>query len=251
MESHRTRFIATSSAEIGPVAAETLVPRSERSRRWLTALLRNRRRQGRIEVCGGIGAGKSTVAATIAKAWGLRLVRETYEEIPFWSKYYREPTEYELEKNVSFLLAHGDAIRSGLRGAPHDRPVLFDFALFQDLAYADLSSSEADAQAVEMLHDRLTDRFGGPSLLLHVHCPVGIQLNRIRLRGRAPEAEIGEAFLRALSLRIEDRVQRLRTRLPVIDIDTEALDFVDDPGDSVRTVGERLRARIAELSAAL
>src|SRR3712207_6956032 len=46
---------------------------------------------------------------------------------------------YAFEKNVSFLLSHGDLIRE----AGGD-PLVCDFALFQDLAYTDIACAPDD-----------------------------------------------------------------------------------------------------------
>jgi deoxyadenosine/deoxycytidine kinase len=217
---------------------------------WFTRLLSSHDPAGRIEVCGSIGVGKSTVAACLAGAWDLPLVREIYEDVPFWAKYYAEPEEYELEKNVSFLLAHGEAIRAGLRARGSGGMIFLDFALFQDLAYSDLSSRRADAAVMEMLYERLVDRFRTPTLLIHLRCPIEVQIDRIRRRGREPEADLGEPFLSALSRSIEARVDRLRTEVPVIDVDSSALDFVGEPTLAVAAVGMLIRDRLAALSAA-
>lgn len=201
----------------------------------------------RIEICGGIGAGKSTVASALAQAWSLRLIREPYADIVAWKNYFRNPDEYEFEKNLSFLLAYGDAIKQGLRDDLNDNPAILDFAMFQVLAYADLSDSEADSLAIQCVYDRMFTRIGPPSALLYVHCPVELQIERIRKRGRDPEAGIEVAYLRELSGRIESRVDKLRATLPVIEIDTSELDFVVHSEVAVGEVERRLHSRMARI----
>lgn len=197
----------------------------------------------RIELCGGIGSGKSTVAKAVAAAWSLPLVSESYANVPFWEKYYREPHEYELEKNVSFLLAYGDSIRSGLSAAKPQAPVVFDFALFQVLGYSDLSASREDRWAVEVLYQRLVERLGTPSLIIHVRCPVDVQLERIQRRGRPVELGIESSFLAALNSRIADRVCGFAGKVPVIEVDSQAANFIIYPNEASNQIAQLLIKR--------
>lgn len=185
-------------------------------------------RSARIEFCGGIGAGKSTVARLLAAQSDLPLVQENYEQIPFWEEFYRDPPAYEFEKNISFMLFHGNAIRAGI-AHQHADPLICDFALFQDLAYAAMSRLPDDYGALAAIHDRLAARLSSPDLIVYVRCSVDEQLARIQQRDREPERAITRSYLETLSANIEAELQRTLPDVPVIEVDTERLDFVGDP----------------------
>src|SRR3712207_5553053 len=105
-------------------------------------LSRRGRGMARIEIAGGIGAGKTTLARVLAESAAARLVQEDVHDVPFFVKFYAAPQVYGFEKNVSFLLSHADLIReASVRSA---QLVVCDFALFQDLAYTDIACSQAD-----------------------------------------------------------------------------------------------------------
>lgn len=45
----------------------------------------------RIEICGGIGAGKTTVANVLSARLTCPLVSETYRSTPFWEPFFKNP----------------------------------------------------------------------------------------------------------------------------------------------------------------
>ncbi|HEY8565199.1 MAG TPA: deoxynucleoside kinase [Beijerinckiaceae bacterium] len=192
----------------------------------------------RIEISGGIGAGKTTLARALAAGLdGARLVEEDVRTVPFFAEFYREPQAYAFEKNVSFLLSHADRIRQAARAALRDRaagPILCDYALFQDLAYADIACEPGDVAAVEGVYTRLAERVGAPALVIDLSCSPQTQLRRIEQRGRPEEAQVGRDYLAALCAAVDRRRTALLASLPglpTITLDTDALDWGTNPDD--------------------
>jgi deoxyadenosine/deoxycytidine kinase len=184
----------------------------------------------RLEIAGGIGAGKTTLARVLAGSWNSGLVHENVLDVPFFSKFYAAPQLYGFEKNLSFLLSHADLIRDAMSG--DESIVICDFALFQDLSYTDIGCAPADARAVEGVYHRLIDRIGHPSFVVHLRCTPDIQLRRIGLRGRSQEAGIERAYLVDLCAAIDRRLEQLRLEapgLPVIEVDTDEVDYAINP----------------------
>ncbi|MEA3015851.1 MAG: hypothetical protein QOI38_573 [Sphingomonadales bacterium] len=189
----------------------------------------------RVEFCGGIGAGKSTVAEMLATRYRLPLVREHYERIPFWEDFYRDPVAFELEKNISFLLFHGNAIRTGM--ARHDaQSIICDFALFQDLAYAAMSRLPGDYVVIASVHERLIARLDLPDLVIYVRCSLDEQLTRIKRRDREPERAITRDYLEKLSMNIEAQLSGVPSSVAIMEVDTERLDFVRETQSALSAV---------------
>lgn len=203
----------------------------------------------RIEICGGIATGKTSLARRLAEHSSLHLVQERYREMPFWAKFFSDPTRYALGKNVSFLLFHADVIEDH-RGAntPH---IVCDFAMFQDVAYASVSSEKGDLPLIEGLYHRLTERIGLPSAIVRLKCEPETQLKRISQRGRKSEGAVTERYLIELQNKIDERLEELvRPRdVPIVNVDTDDTDFVSNPAvpDLKAQLDELVRENINSL----
>ncbi len=193
----------------------------------------------RLEIVGGIGSGKTTLARVLAEAWDTQVVREDVLNVPFFSKFYAAPQVYGFEKNISFLLSHADLIRNA--ESRNEGLTVCDFALFQDLSYTDISCSPADADAVEAVYRRLVGRVGHPALVVHLRCTPDTQLQRIALRGRSQETGIERAYLVALCAAIDRRLEQLRSEAPdltVLEVDTDEVDYAANPAAAHALAGE-------------
>ncbi|SRR6266568_2921672 len=183
----------------------------------------------RIEICGGIATGKTTLAQRLAEVGNIGLMREPYWKVPFWEKFYSSPGTYEFEKNISFLLFHADCIRATTSTRSDDRWIC-DFAFFQDLAYASLSKNRQDVPILESVFRHLVKRFPCPSILIDVTCSPTTQIDRIRKRGRKPELTIEEGYLRKLRSEIDARLREFLGghHLPIVKVNTDEINILYD-----------------------
>jgi deoxyadenosine/deoxycytidine kinase len=193
----------------------------------------------RVEICGGIATGKTSLARSFTHHGPYCLVEERFHEIPFWEKFYAAPNEavrkeYELPKNVSFLLYHVESIREAQR--VQQRDLVCDFAIFQDLAYAKASP---DFGIIRTIWDKLRELIDPPTMIIKLDCAPEIQLERISRRGRGPEQSITRSFLVELSANIDKclaefineskKKHKDKRKIEVIKIDTGKRNFVANP----------------------
>jgi deoxyguanosine kinase len=193
----------------------------------------------RIEICGSIATGKTSLARCLTHDGAFQFVEEKFHEVPFWEKFYAEPDKYAFEKNVSFLLFHSDSIRVAMKDP---RPAVCDFAMFQDLSYAALDSGTADLHIISPIYERLMKRIEVPSLIIQLKCTSETQIERVRRRGRPQERAITKDYLIQLSHNIEKNLieLQLKQKVDIVEINTDEIDFVTNP---------RVLATISELNA--
>ncbi len=156
----------------------------------------------RIEFCGGIGCGKTTLAQRLAGALSFQLIRENYNDVPYWKDFCRDYVTYEFEKNVGFLLAYGNLLRSARSG---DR--IFDFSFAQALAFVTISNDRKAEYPLRTIVDHLLDREGRPDIIIRVTCEGTEQIKRIKCRGRDTEKGIDVAYLEKLDAGLDKVVE--------------------------------------------
>jgi deoxyadenosine/deoxycytidine kinase len=187
----------------------------------------------RIEISGGIGSGKTTLARALAAVRpDARLVEEAVRDVPFFAQFYRAPAVYGFEKNVSFVLSHADRVR-GSADPDGTKPLICDYALYQDLAYTDIVCAANDVRAVEAVHGRMVARVGHPRILVHLTCAPRTQLERIAKRGRPEEAGVNLAYLTDLCAAHDRRLAGFAASSPAtgrLTLDTDSLDLDAHPG---------------------
>lgn len=174
----------------------------------------------RIEICGCIAAGKTTLCQTLAQK-NLLPVFENFQENPFWKAFYQEPAQFAFETEITFLLQHYHAIK---KQALTDNCV-FDFSLLQDMAYADINLAGERKKLFAALVDNLIQEICYPKLLIYLTCPPEIALKRIQQRNRDAESSISISYLEDLSAALEQRINAAEQTSPVLRIDSARFDF--------------------------
>lgn len=179
----------------------------------------------RIEICGGIASGKTTLCSVIEQS-GCQALFENFHQNPFWSLFYKNPQRHAFETEVTFLLQH----YSQFKTVTHDNGVLVcDFSFLQDQAYAEINLKVLQLNAFRGVFDQVTSELQGAALIIHLQCSANEQLYRIRRRARAEEEQIRIEYLEAVNLGISRGVAEIshyKTR--ILRIDSESNDFAND-----------------------
>lgn len=177
----------------------------------------------RIEICGGIATGKTTLANLIYSKIDYKssLIKENFKDNPYWVKFYSDPERYAFEKNISFQLIHGNQIYDDKNNNDYQ---ICDFALFQDLAYAKMSNDERHINASITVNDYLKNRSHSPYAIIYLKCHEEEQLNRIRQRDRKQEQYITIEYLAKLNGSINDCLTS-EPNSYILKIDSNEIDF--------------------------
>lgn len=181
--------------------------------------------QTRIEVCGAIACGKTTLAARISAKLNGFAVFEKFRENPFWSRFYAQPELFRPEKDICFLAHHTGEIK-----AAGSRLTVCDYAPLQDLAYARLADDAAHVAMMETVYGPLYECLPRVALVVHLKCSTEELLRRIRVRGREEELAIDAAYLEALEGALAELLDR--ANMPVLTVHSDAVDFTSEGEES-------------------
>lgn len=178
----------------------------------------------RIEVCGGIAAGKTTFASLMEKI-NLNIIYEDFKKNPFWEAFYRNPGKYIFETEITFLLQHYHQIKSGFESGKN---FICDFSFLLDLAYAKIGLNDTKLKAFEYVYDEIRKELALPQLIVYLKCDAKTELKRIRGRGRAEENSINLEFLVALNNALHNKVEKTKDYSKVLTINSSIKDFAND-----------------------
>lgn len=177
----------------------------------------------RIEVCGGIASGKTTLGGEVSRL-GANVAIEDFAANPFFRLFYSDPSRYAFETEVTYMLQHYSSIANIL--AIDRRPVVTDFSMALDLAYANVTLEATDLAVFETVFDHALTKIGWPDLLVKLDCAPEVELERIRERARPAERAITLDYLSKLNQSVEQVLTDRRFKgLKVLRIDSDKLDF--------------------------
>lgn len=173
----------------------------------------------RIEICGEIGAGKTTLA-NILRTNGYNVVFDKFSINPFWNNLFEQPKEKNLfELEICFALLHYNAVRNS-----NNIVTICDWSVYQDFSYAKVNLTEKEYKAFWGLYSYILQDIGYPQLVVYFRCPAETLLQRIALRGREQDQCVSKEYLEVCIERLE---HSLSTAEKVIIIDSDQVDYAN------------------------
>lgn len=147
----------------------------------------------RIEICGGIASGKTSLAKILENE-GYSAVYERFEDNPFLNKFYTDAEDNNvLETEIVFTLLHYNCIKRSNNKAK----IVCDYSLFQDYCYA-LNNLNGDERIVfKKLYKYLVSQISPVDLLIYLKCDVDCLIQRIKERDRKMEQSISREYLQS------------------------------------------------------
>lgn len=183
-------------------------------------------KEARIEICGGIASGKTSLALALQRA-GFRADFERFQQNPFYEAFYADPHGNAFETEITFLLQHFHQLKR------HGRDGLlsvFDFGLALDLAYSRVTLGDRDREVFDNVFAAVVGKVGAPSLVVRLRCAVTVERSRIQDRGRIAERGMSLEYLEALESALDVVLgQNPFHSVPRVELDSEHINFVRDP----------------------
>ncbi len=189
----------------------------------------------RVEICGGIASGKTTLA-NLLRSEDRPIVLEDFSSNPFWRAFYADPNNTAFETEITFLLQHYHQIKI----ADNQKPFVCDFSLFLDYAYAQVTLKGSRFEIFERVYNEVRSHVSPPSLLVHLQCEPAVELERIRARGRDAETSITLDYLKSLNECVDTLVSKLPKTQKVLKLNSVIHDFAHDEAEKSATITQVL-----------
>ncbi len=195
-----------------------------------------------IVVEGVIGVGKTTLVERLGALLDARRVFELYEENPFLEEFYRGGARNAFQTEMFFLLNRYQQQESFAQGDLFARFTISDYLFLKCRLFAGLTLTDAEFQLFARLHDILRKKVPRPDLVIYLHAPVDVLLERIHERGRTYEREIDHTYLRQLMAIYTDYFANY-TDTPLLLVDTTTIDYSRDDAALIALLDAMIETR--------
>ncbi len=177
-----------------------------------------------VTVEGCIGVGKTTLTRLLSEALGARTVLEIVEENPFLPEFYQDKVAHAFKTQMFFLLSRFKQQEALLQGDLFQGTVVSDYLFAKDRIFAELTLSASEMALYDQIFRALSSKVRSPDLVIYLHAPMDVILERIARRGRPFERDIERQYLEDLVGAYGRFFQRF-DEAPVLTIDTADLNF--------------------------
>jgi deoxyguanosine kinase len=189
-----------------------------------------------IAIEGAIGVGKTTLARLIRDEFDAEVLLEVFEENPFLSDFYADRERYAFQTQIFFLLSRYRHQQRVVPATLQRGPLISDYTFAKDRLFAYLNLKNDELEMYERVHAILAEKIVLPDLIVYLKADTDILMRRIAFRDRTYEREMDRDYMEALRIAYE-RFFTDYDRVPVLPIDTNEINIVDNPQDLAQVVG--------------
>ena len=178
-----------------------------------------------ITIEGNIGAGKTTLAHLLSKHYNARLILEKFDDNPFLSKFYEDPSKYAFQLELFFMAERYKQLKELLQQRDMFHTLtISDYLFTKCLLFAKVTLSEEEFRLYQRLFDIIHQQLIQPDLLIYLHAPVSkLQVN-IKKRKRSYEQKIPDEYLFSIQETYTNYIKQHNIKTLIID--TTNADFL-------------------------
>lgn len=183
-----------------------------------------------VTIEGCIGVGKTTLTHRLSAAFNAKTVLEVVEENPFLADFYKDPAAHAFKTQMFFLLSRFKQQEALLQTDLFDGVVVSDYLFAKDRIFAELTLTPSEMGLYDTIFGALQSRIRHPDLVVYLHAPMDVILERIARRGRSFEKDIDRGYLESL-VDAYGRFFASYDEAPVLMVDTSQLNFPANEAD--------------------
>jgi deoxyadenosine/deoxycytidine kinase len=195
-----------------------------------------------MSVEGVLGAGKTALCTILSQRIDARLVCEEGEENPFLPRFYKNRKSYAFQTQLWFLLSRYRQLTEtfGQLDLFHDVSI-FDYMFAKDRIFATVNLDENELALYNHLVSILEERIPSPDYVVYLQASTDVLIKRIEKRGRPFESNIETDYLDQLNQAYNHFFFHY-TDSPLLIINTNAIDFVENEADREELLAEICKA---------
>ena len=174
---------------------------------------------------GNIGAGKTSLASTLATKHKAKIVQEKFANNPFLAKFYQEPQKYAFPLELTFLTDRYAQLKNELSPDIFSPFLISDYYFTKSLIFARKTLADDEYTLYHRIFDIIIGQLPKPTLYVYLHRPVRELLKNIEKRGRAYEVGITAEYLTEIEQSYFDYI-RSQQPFPILVVDCTGIDFL-------------------------
>lgn len=180
---------------------------------------------------GNIGAGKTSLVLRLCEDFNAKPVLEQFADNPFLPKFYQDKERYSFPLELSFLADRYNQIKNELLQPELFRSMLIsDYYFYKSAIFAANTLKTDEYRLFRRIFNIVFDSLPSPDLYVFLHLTPDNLIRNIHKRGREYEQQIDPQYLEHIQ-RGYFEYFRQTTNFPVLIIDTNQIDFVNNPED--------------------
>lgn len=183
-----------------------------------------------VAIEGVIGVGKTTLARLMQSRFEADLLLEIFEENPFLSDFYADRRRYAFQTQIFFLLSRYRQQNNTVPKILGDgRNLLADYTFSKDALFAGINLAGDELAMYYRVHEALGEKIPKPDLIVYLRAATDVLMQRITLRDRPYERQMERDYIAELNRAYDDFFSRPFDHTPVLSIDTDRLNFIQNP----------------------
>ena len=189
-----------------------------------------------VAIEGTIGVGKTSLANLFSEKLGAKLILEAFEDNPFLTDFYEDPENNAFQTQLWFLLQRYQQQQELRQVDMFHNLIVTDYMFVKDRLFAALNLNEKEMSLYDSVAKMMEKNIIHPDLVIFLQADTETLMKNISKRGRDFEKNMSEDYIDALNQVYNEYFFRYQ-ETPLIIINTNNIDFVQNPGDLEEMIG--------------